>query len=387
MSKPTILTFSPHYLPGFKAGGPVRSLASIVDHLGDEFNFKILTLNHDLADLKVYSTIKEDEWNQVGKASIFYLDKKHLSIKNLKRILEIDYDVIYFNSFFHPLFTIKPLFYLWLGIFKKKSIIIAPRGEFSEGALGLKLIKKKMYILLFKITGFANKIIWQASSTYEENDIKNIFKNDVKVIISPNLPPKIPHSSNESTPKKKDHLNIVFISRIDRKKNLLGALEILKKVKSSVAFDIYGPQEDMEYWSVCESAINNLPKNIHAEYKGILKPEQIVITLSHYDLFFFPTLGENFGHVIFEALFAGVPVLLSDQTPWNNLERSHAGFNISLKQEDAFVSKIEMLAGLPDDAYVKWRQGAKDTANNFINDSSIIKQNKMLFMEAINDNK
>ena len=35
-----------------------------------------------------------------------------------------------------------------------------------------------------------------------------------------------------------------------------------------------------------------------------------------HDLFVFPTLGENFGHVIYESLMCGTPVLVSDNTPW-----------------------------------------------------------------------
>jgi hypothetical protein len=32
-----IMTFVGSYLPGYKAGGPIRTLANIVDRLGDEF--------------------------------------------------------------------------------------------------------------------------------------------------------------------------------------------------------------------------------------------------------------------------------------------------------------------------------------------------------------
>ena len=39
-------------------------------------------------------------------------------------------------------------------------------------------------------------------------------------------------------------------------------------------------------------------------------------TLSKHDLFVFPSLSENFGHVIFESLSAGTPVITSVHTPW-----------------------------------------------------------------------
>jgi hypothetical protein len=38
------------YLPGYKAGGPLRSIANLVATLGLEFHFRIVTLDRDLGD-------------------------------------------------------------------------------------------------------------------------------------------------------------------------------------------------------------------------------------------------------------------------------------------------------------------------------------------------
>ena len=48
------------------------------------------------------------------------------------------------------------------------------------------------------------------------------------------------------------------------------------------------------------------------------------------DLFFLPTRGENFGHVIAEALSVGTPVLISDQTPWRKLAAVGLGHDLPL---------------------------------------------------------
>ena len=37
--KKTILCFVDHYLPGYKAGGPIQSIVNLVENLGDEFEF------------------------------------------------------------------------------------------------------------------------------------------------------------------------------------------------------------------------------------------------------------------------------------------------------------------------------------------------------------
>src|SRR4051812_11201747 len=46
-AKPCILTFSRFYLPGFRAGGPIRSISRLVECLGDEFQFRIVTADRD----------------------------------------------------------------------------------------------------------------------------------------------------------------------------------------------------------------------------------------------------------------------------------------------------------------------------------------------------
>jgi glycosyltransferase involved in cell wall biosynthesis len=58
--------------------------------------------------------------------------------------------------------------------------------------------------------------------------------------------------------------------------------------------------------------------------------------LREHDLFFLPTLGENYGHVVQEALLAGCPVLLSDTTPWRGLQALGVGWDLPLDDEAGF---------------------------------------------------
>jgi glycosyltransferase involved in cell wall biosynthesis len=124
----------------------------------------------------------------------------------------------------------------------------------------------------------------------------------------------------------------VFISRISPKKNLLFALRMLQSVLGDISFDIYGPIEDARYWNRCEKAIGTLPPNVRVKYMGMVEHEKVGEVFAEHDLFLFPTLGENYGHVICEALSAGCPVLISDQTPWRHLQEEGAGWDIPLAE-------------------------------------------------------
>lgn len=143
-----------------------------------------------------------------------------------------------------------------------------------------------------------------------------------------------------------DRLKIIFISRISPKKNLLYALSVLKDVSCEYTFDIYGPIEDKEYWQECLNFIdiNKLDGNV--TYKGTISPEKVHELFLSYELFLFPTFGENFGHVIYEALVSGCLPLISDQTPWEDMENYDAGWAVPLKNTSRYIEIIENVSSM-----------------------------------------
>ena len=50
MKPPRILTLVGHYPPAYKAGGPLRSVSNLVECLGDDLEFWVLTRDRDLGD-------------------------------------------------------------------------------------------------------------------------------------------------------------------------------------------------------------------------------------------------------------------------------------------------------------------------------------------------
>lgn len=385
--KPKILTFVSYYLPGYKAGGPLRTIANMVEHLGDDFEFWIVTRDRDLGDEEPYADIIVNQWNDVQGAKVFYLSPEQQTLKGITDVITATpYDLIYLNSFFDPLFTLKPLLARRIGRLKNRTVLLAPRGEFSEGAIQLKHFKKNIFIKVAKWFGIYSNIYWHASSAHEVDDIKREFGIQGESIVTAlDLPAKISEDNFADSRSDSDHeeLRIVFLSRISPMKNLDYALRVLKSVGVRIKFDIYGPIEDKAYWALCEGLIGSLPANIEVNYCGLAHPDDVAKTFARYDLFLFPTRGENYGHVIAESLSVGTPVLISDQTPWKDLESDGLGWDISLDDTSAFVKVIERMSLRTSDEKYQERQHIRQKVLERLTSPELLEANRQVFNKPL----
>lgn len=384
--KPRILICLSYFLPGFKSGGPIQSIANLVERLGDEISFHILTRDRDKDDTVAYPGVPNGKWITAGNHSLYYAPPERLSISNMARVIaSTPHDAVYVNSFFNPRFAVQPLLLRHSGIIPRKPIILAPRGEFSKGALSLKAFKKKSYLAAGKMIGLFDDVLWQASSEHEADDIRReLGSSGNGIIISPDLPRRFPVSPSHNRARAPGQpLRIIFLSRISRMKNLDFALRVLNAVRHSVAFTIYGPIEDESYWAQCSKIIADLPPHIIVEYRGSVAPDRVPDALSGHDLFFLPTLGENYGHVIIEALQAGLPTLISDRTPWRNLQTAGVGADFSLSDPLKFQQFIESLSETSPIAFEELRSRTSEYGRSILDNDQIVAAARSLFSRAL----
>lgn len=374
-TKKKILICVDWYYPGFKAGGPIRSCINMVKSLSGEFDFFVLTSDTDYHSEAPYPGIKAGSWTKgpFGE-SVLYVSQKQKKFSTVNAIIrETNPDILYLNSMFSVPFTLFPV----LSGFKGK-LILAPRGMLSPSAIQIKLLKKKIFLFLFRLFQFHKKILFQATSGYERDHILKVFPG-AYVFLAPNLPDFEPVSESRALKKKKGSLILVSIARISPEKNLLYALETLKGVRALVEFNIYGPVHDVNYEAQCKNVGKNLPGNIKVNFAGPVDPKAIPDILKSSHLFFLPTRGENFGHILIDSMKYGCPVLTSDQTPWGNLHHSKAGIDISLSDQPTWVNWIECFAEMDQDEWEQWRTGAMQYFSKFQMENQSIALTKNLF--------
>jgi glycosyltransferase involved in cell wall biosynthesis len=354
------------FAPGYKAGGPIQSCVNICKALQQQFDIYVLTTNTDHGEAQPYAGIIANTWqyNEQLNVHLFYADKATLSTAIIKQqIKQVNADIVYLNLLFSPFFALYPLWLVLTGQLKKK-VVLCPRGTLYQSGLNIKAYKKKPVLFLLRLFGLSKKIIFHASNQREQLAIQQYFPN-AHVCLANNLP-SFNQQPFASCNKKAGELNIVFIARVVPIKNLLFLIQILEKVKQQVCFTIAGPLEDAAYWTQCEAAINKLPANIVVNYAGPVHNSMVQNILQNNHLFALPTLGENFGHSIFEALQAGRPVLISNQTPWHNLAIQQAGWDLPLSNQLAFVNAIGLLADADQQTFNQYALSAWQYANQFL---------------------
>ncbi|HWW04949.1 glycosyltransferase [Collimonas sp.] len=371
------------YLPGYKGGGQIKAVEYIVSNLKERFDFYILCRDHDF-DGVVYPDLEKNKWLKFDNVHIKYLSNKNKPyiVSVVDEIRLNIWDVIYMNSFFSFFFSILPCAYLNFLGGVERNIILAPRGEFSTGALGIKKAKKYFFIIFSRIINLHKEITWHVSTELEKDDVQKCFPR-AKVHIARELLPVAIQSNEIGIEKHVGTLKLLFLSRVTNKKGLDYALKVLGTIKSGcVELDIYGPIEDKKYWSECEILIETLPENIVVKYCGELPHNKIKDVIPRYHLLFFPTLGENFGYVIIETLLSCRPVLISDRTPWRDLAENKVGYDISLDELNLFAEKIKEFIGMDQIEFDKYIVNVNTYADKYVeNQRSIVEDNIRLFSE------
>lgn len=374
--KKTVLILCDWFLPGYLAGGPIQSIATLTKHLEKQVNFKIITTDRDFKADKPYQNIVCNKWTSFEGREVFYLSPDKLKPNYiLKLIHETPHDAIYLNSLFSKFFTIYPLKWKQQGKINSK-IILAPRGMLGDGALSIKSFKKKIFLSYAKIFGLFNYVYWQSTSNQETLEIKNRVSKKANIFEISNLPNL--SSETEFVEKNANSLKLCFISRISEKKNLNYCIDILKSIKSfQIEFDIYGPIEDENYWNICKENINDIPKNISIKYKGVLEPKQISNSIQQYHALFLPTKNENYGHIIVETFQSSRPVIISDQTPWRDLKTLNIGYDISLNNKKEYIEAIEYFSQLNQNDF----NAICINCNNYINKHFNLNELKLKYIK------
>lgn len=205
--------------------------------------------------------------------------------------------------------------------------IVSPHGMLEPWALKHKGLKKWIHRVLFTNTFLRKAQSILTTSKIEAEHVQALFPKQEITSIPLGIRdlPSITYTEARSKLGIDcNTIHLLYLSRIDIKKNLLELLEALPKViqnvQKNIALSIIG-EGSGPYMSQCLQAAQSCRlAGIKISFKGPVWDDSKWSWLAASDLFCLPSSSENFGYVYMESLATGTPILTTKHTPWGHFD-------------------------------------------------------------------
>lgn len=324
----SVVVFAPLYPPAFRGGGPIRTLEALVDNAPAAYEVRVVTRDTDHGD-STPLPVPANVWSEHDGVAVRYssVDTFRGLVSAMASARASRPALVYVNSFFDLQMSIVPQLLRKVGYLSPDRLLLAPRGEFGIAAISSKSLKKKGFLALYRFLGLHRDVTWHASSRAEKADVERVWGPAALVVVRENdtLLPPTSDRSGISADVADRALALVSVGRLVEHKGLHIVLEALQDAPAPTELDIYGPAEDKSYTERCRALVDQLPGHVRVRFHEALPHEEVRNTVSRFDALVMPTAGENFGHVIAEALSVSCPVVCSDTTPWSDTLRFGGG--------------------------------------------------------------
>ncbi len=327
-------------------GGPVVSTLNLIDVIGDQATFLI---SNNISDLKIEKSLLTKVKIKTSKNFLFsFLIYKFIKSKK--------HSYIFVNGCWDPF----GMFLIILGIIFKKRLFLHPRGMLYPWSIKKNFLAKQIFINSFY--KFAQNHIdkFFCSSKDEKLFLKKYLPN-AKTLIIPNY-----QKFEKKSKTKKNNLlskKLLFLSRIHEKKGihlLLDAWEIYNPRGWELV--ICGPIEKSAKFNFLKK-FNHL-KNKKVSYIGSVSITKRFSIFESCSVFILPTYQENFGNAILEALYSGLPVITTKNTPWSIIEKNFCGKIINA-DKDSILESLHWLDSLDRNKLKLMSQNAQNLAEKY----------------------
>jgi glycosyltransferase involved in cell wall biosynthesis len=227
-------------------------------------------------------------------------------------------------------------------------LIISPRGMLAPAALAFSRLKKQAFWALLQGPVVRGAACIHATSEQEYEEIRGFGLANPVAIIPVGI--DVPRRPAQPAAGLMAERVVLSIGRIHPKKGLGFLLRAWSKVEPQHPgwrLRIVGPPEaghDDELRALA-TALGLMRVSIEGPIYGDVK----TTAYREADLFVLPTLNENFGLTVAEALAAGTPVISTKGAPWSGLEGEGCGWWIDHGVEP-LAAALTLAMALPREA-------------------------------------
>ena len=255
--------------------------------------------------------------------------------------------------------------------------IITPRGMLEPWSLSQKRWKKIVAMMLYQRGDLNRAACIYTTSDLEADHIREIgIKVPCSIIPNGIDTSNYPCRQDPSVVKKQ----VLFLSRIHPKKGIEVLLVAWKRVIDAHpgwSLLIVGNGEE-SYIQSLKDKVNEMSLSDTVRISQPVFGEEKIALYQSSSLFVLPSYSENFGMVIAEALSCGVPVITTDNTPWDLLNETKTGWCISLNEDNLVRTLEEALSMDPDTLYQMGQKGSREVYERF-DYHSVAKKNVELY--------
>lgn len=346
--KPQILFPIGTFYPS-QHGGPCNTIYWITRSLvKNGYAVSIPTTTVGIKDNLPSSQWKETNYGRVRYIKTLSHLPFHLIYVSWKEVRH--HDIVHLTSIFYPL----SFFVFLVARFYGKVVVWSPRGELDDEALKFKSGFKEVILGVIKRFAKVDKLYFHSTAPQETEYIRKNYSAAANIIEVPNYMELPEYLDADVQPY------LLYLGRIHPKKNLKALIEGVAKSKEFVNSNfklIVAGDEKNSYGNELKELVNSLGLIKQVEFVGLITSHDKQKLYASAYFFILPSLTENFGNVVVEALAQGTPVIASKGTPWSILPEAKAGFWADNTSSD-IANEIDMAIKLNQQEYQEMRKNA-----------------------------
>lgn len=358
---PEVVVFATHYPPAFRAGGPAKSISSLVRSPRNSFRTVVVTRNWDLGS-RVPLRPQANQWLSSQPEHVWAFGPGLVAYaRALIEVAHLRPQAYYVNSLFDLRAGIIPGVLWRLLLSRRAALVLAPRGSLALTALSKSPRRKRALLPLWRRIGSHPKVAIHAASTDEEQAVRDAL-GDVRIIVRANEAGPLRDAS--ASRARGAVLRVAFLGRLVPIKGLLDLLESLEGGPPiALELNVYGPEEDPYYAAQCQRQAERLPPGVVVRFEGPIDNDDVPEVLAACDAMLNPTRGESFGQALGESLSVGTPVVVAPVTPWTRwIEAERGGLIVT---GGRWREAIESLVAQNEDEVAAMRAGAHRAYQNW----------------------
>jgi glycosyltransferase involved in cell wall biosynthesis len=223
-----------------------------------------------------------------------------------------------------------------------KPLVWSPRGALQRWQGTTRERTKSVWEKVCNALCDPERVVLHTTSKEEKNESwPRIPRTQVRVIHNGI---DLPHLNGRPN-KRNGNLRLLYLGRLHPKKGIENLLQALTRVNSGVTLSVCGDGKP-SYRQSLESLASQLLLSSRVTFRGTIAADIKAQQFLETDLCVVPSFTENFSMVVAESLSHAVPVIVSDGTPWKQVDQIGCGRCVPNTPEELAMA-IEALSESP----------------------------------------